>query len=106
MTLEARKPTAEKPGHRFVLNANFADVDTANYEALLISGERGPEYLRLAHQRLSGPSAGSGTGGCHFAEIAIVAAVTDGQYVAAPAWPAHLAWLSKFMYLMGTKITH
>ena len=33
---------SEKPGHRFTLNANFAD-----YDALLIPGGRAPEYLRL-----------------------------------------------------------
>src|SRR5512137_2018522 len=38
---------SEKPGHRFTLNAAFADVNPANYDALLISGGRAPEYLRL-----------------------------------------------------------
>ncbi len=44
--------------------------------------------------------------GAIFAEIAIDAAVTDGQYVTAPAWPAHPAWLAQFIALLGTKITH
>jgi protease I len=32
-----------------------------------------------------------------YAEIAIDGAVTDGNLVTAPAWPAHPAWLSQFM---------
>lgn len=42
------KTYSERPGHRFALNANFADVSTANYYALLLPGGRGPEYLRLS----------------------------------------------------------
>lgn len=38
---------SEKPGHRFTLNANFADARAADYDALLIPGGRAPEYLRL-----------------------------------------------------------
>lgn len=34
--------------------------------------------------------------GAEFANIAIDAAVTDGQFVTSPAWPAHPAWLSQF----------
>ncbi len=44
---EGAQTYSEKPGHRFALNANFSDVNTANYDALLIPGGRGPEYLRL-----------------------------------------------------------
>ncbi|MDO6564195.1 DJ-1/PfpI family protein [Amphritea sp. 1_MG-2023] len=35
-----------------------------------------------------------------FAEIAIDAAITDGNLVTAPAWPAHPAWLSQFIALL------
>ncbi|AHG22461.1 glutamine amidotransferase [Chania multitudinisentens RB-25] len=38
---------SEKPGHRFVLNADFAATRTEDYDALLIPGGRAPEYLRL-----------------------------------------------------------
>ncbi len=44
--------------------------------------------------------------GAEYADIAIDAAVTDGPFVTAPAWPAHPAWLSQFLALLGTKITH
>ncbi|MCM5695001.1 MULTISPECIES: DJ-1/PfpI family protein [unclassified Leclercia] len=43
---------SEKPGHRFVLNANFTGVKEADYDALLIPGGRAPEYLRLNEQVL------------------------------------------------------
>ena len=39
-----------------------------------------------------------------FAEIAIDAAVTDGNLVTAPAWPAHPAWISQFLKVLGTRI--
>jgi len=38
---------SEKPGHRFTLNATFADVNPANYDALMIAGGRAPEYIRM-----------------------------------------------------------
>jgi protease I len=41
----------------------------------------------------------------NYAEIAIDAAVTDGNLVTAPAWPAHPAWLSQFLVVLGTRIT-
>ena len=42
--------------------------------------------------------------GGEFAEIAVTDAVTDGQFVTAPAWPAHPAWLAQFVKLLGTEI--
>lgn len=39
--------------------------------------------------------------GATYAEIAIDAAVTDGNLVTAPAWPAHPAWLSQFNAVLG-----
>ena len=36
-----------------------------------------------------------------YAEIAIDAAITDGNLVTAPAWPAHPAWLSQFIALLN-----
>jgi protease I len=37
-------------------------------------------------------------------DIAIDQAYTDGNLVTAPAWPAHPAWLSQFLKVLGTKI--
>jgi protease I len=39
-----------------------------------------------------------------YADIAIDAAVTDGNLVTAPAWPAHPAWLMQFLTLVGLGI--
>lgn len=44
---EGAQTYSEKPGHRFTLNATLADVNPASYDALVISGGRAPEYLRL-----------------------------------------------------------
>ena len=42
--------------------------------------------------------------GGHYAEIEVTDAVTDGNLVSAPAWPAHPAWIAQFLALLGTKI--
>jgi len=39
-----------------------------------------------------------------YAEIAIDQAHTCGNLVTAPAWPAHPAWLSQFLRVLGTRI--
>jgi protease I len=36
--------------------------------------------------------------------LAMTEALTDGNLVTAPAWPAHPAWLAKFLVVLGTKI--
>jgi len=44
--------------------------------------------------------------GATFATIAIDAAVTDGNFVTAPAWPAHPAWIAQLLAALGTRIEH
>jgi len=44
--------------------------------------------------------------GAEFARIAIDQAVTDGNLVTAPAWPAHPAWLAQFLDVLGTRVVH
>ena len=44
---EGDQTYTEKPGHKFMLNADFAAVKSQDYDALLIPGGRAPEYLRL-----------------------------------------------------------
>jgi protease I len=44
---EGDQTYSEKPGHNFTLNATFADLKPADYDALVIPGGRAPEYLRL-----------------------------------------------------------
>lgn len=44
---EGHQTYTEKPGHRFALNASFAEVDPARYDALVIPGGRAPEYVRM-----------------------------------------------------------
>ena len=39
--------------------------------------------------------------GATYADIAVDAAVTDGNLVSAPAWPAHPAWLAQFNAVLG-----
>ena len=44
--------------------------------------------------------------GGEYADIAIDKAVVDGNFVTAPAWPAHADWLAKFLVVLGTRITN
>jgi protease I len=39
-----------------------------------------------------------------YAEVAMDQAHTCGKLVTAPAWPAHPAWLSQFLRVLGTRI--
>jgi protease I len=42
--------------------------------------------------------------GAEYVNIPVTDAMTEGNLVSAPAWPAHPAWMSQFMKLMGAKI--
>ncbi|GBL59679.1 MULTISPECIES: DJ-1/PfpI family protein [Pseudomonas] len=43
--------------------------------------------------------------GGEYVDIPVDAAHVDGNLVSAPAWPAHPAWLAKFLEVLGTKIS-
>src|SRR2546426_550394 len=117
---EGDQTYTEKRGHDFTLNATFADVRPERYDALMIAGGRAPEYLRLNEALLGTvrhffaedkPVAAICHGaqiltvaGAEYADIGIDQAVADGNLVTAPAWPAHPAWIAKFLQVLGTKI--
>ena len=44
---EGDQTYSEKPGHNFVLNATFSEIEPKNYDGLVVPGGRAPEYLRL-----------------------------------------------------------
>lgn len=39
-----------------------------------------------------------------FVNLAMTEAIADGNLVSGPAWPAHPAWLAKFLEVLGTRI--
>jgi protease I len=43
--------------------------------------------------------------GAEFMDIPVDKAVVDGNFVTAPAWPAHPEWLAKFLGVLGAKIS-
>lgn len=43
--------------------------------------------------------------GGEYVDIPVDAAHVEGNLVTAPAWPAHPAWLAKFLDVLGTKIS-
>lgn len=88
---EGDQTYTEKPGHRFTLNATFADVRPADYDALVLPGGRAPEYLRLNDQVLAlvrhfaeakKPIAAI----CHAAQLLAAAGVLTGR--SCSAYPA------------------
>lgn len=44
---EGAQTYSEKRGHNFTLNADFEKVKAEDYDALVLPGGRGPEYIRL-----------------------------------------------------------
>jgi protease I len=88
---EGQQTYSEKPGHRFTLNATFAEVKPDRYDALLIPGGRAPEYLRMNADaikfvqhfaREKKPIAAV----CHAAQLLAAADVIRGKRVS--AYPA------------------
>ena len=112
----------ELTGHRFGINASFDAARAADYDALVIPGGRAPEYLRLnpkvielvqAFDKARKPIAAICHGpqilaaaGAKFGTVTATAsnAVTDGNRVTAPAWPAHPEWMRQFLAVLGSKI--
>jgi len=88
---EGDQTYSEKPGHRFTLNATFADIKAENYDALVIPGGRAPEYLRLNPKVIeltqSFAKAGKPIAAiCHGAQILSAAGVLKGR--SCSAYPA------------------
>ncbi|RQP21983.1 DJ-1/PfpI family protein [Piscinibacter terrae] len=88
---EGAQTYSEKPGHRFTLNATFAEVKPQDYDALVVPGGRSPEYLRMNKQVISlvqhfsrenKPIAAI----CHGAQLLAAAGVLRGKRVS--AYPA------------------
>lgn len=88
---EGDQTYSEKRGHNFALNATFDDIRVEDYDALVIPGGRGPEYLRLNTQVLDmvrhffeadKPVAAV----CHGAQLLAAAKVLDGRTCS--AYPA------------------
>jgi protease I len=88
---EGDQTYSEKPGHRFTLNATFAEIKAEGYDALVIPGGRAPEYLRLNEKVLGmvrhfsqadKPIASL----CHGAQLLAAAGVLKGKVCS--AYPA------------------
>jgi protease I len=88
---EGDQTYTEKRGHDFALNATFADVKADQYDALVISGGRAPEYLRLDAKVLDvvrhfADRAKPIAAICHGAQVLTAANVVRGRRVS--AYPA------------------
>ncbi|MFN3308260.1 MAG: DJ-1/PfpI family protein [Anaerolineales bacterium] len=88
---EGDQTYSEKPGHNFALNATFDNINPEDYDALVISGGRAPEYIRLTPRVLeitrhffeaNKPVAAI----CHGAQVLTAAGVVKGRKVS--AYPA------------------
>jgi len=88
---EGHQTYSEKPGHRFTLNATFADIKPEDYDALVIPGGRAPEYLRLnpkvlEHVRHFFTAKKPVAAICHGAQLLAAAGVLEGRTCS--AYPA------------------
>jgi protease I len=88
---EGDQTYSEKPGHAFTLNATFAEVQPADYDALVLPGGRAPEYLRLNEQVLAAvrhfATAGKPIAAlCHGPQLLTAAGVLAGKRCS--AYPA------------------
>ncbi len=140
---EGDQTYSEKPGHNFMITADFDEISAEGYDALVIPGGRAPEYLRLNEKVLELVRAFNSDNKpiaaiCHGPQILVTAGVlqgkacsaypacgpdvvggggtwmannetftdahVDGNLVTAPAWPAHPAWIRKFLEVLGTEI--
>ncbi len=88
---EGDQTYSEKPGHNFMITADFATIDPEQFDALVIPGGRAPEYLRLNARVLeivrhfdknSKPIAAV----CHGPQILVAAGVLKGR--SCSAYPA------------------
>ncbi|MFM0478777.1 DJ-1/PfpI family protein [Paraburkholderia strydomiana] len=83
---EGDQTYTEKPGHLFILNATFDDVDVDDYDALMIVGGRAPEYLRLNERVVEIVQEFAGAGKliaavCHGAQLLAAADVIRGKRI-------------------------
>jgi len=65
-----------------------------------------PDHIQPLWTRVRGPGGSLTCTGCHADTAKLDQAVTDGNLVTAPAWPAHPAWLAQFLLALGTRIEH
>ena len=87
--------------------------DFANQQKPIAAICHGPQVLAAARvitgKRISCyPAVGPEVvlAGATYAEINIDDAVTDANFVTAPAWPAHPKWIAGFLAVLGTRIEH
>ncbi|WP_285907139.1 DJ-1/PfpI family protein [Pseudodesulfovibrio pelocollis] len=88
---EGHQTYSEKPGHNFLLNADFDTVDPASYDGLVIPGGRAPEYIRLNERVLEivrhFAKAGKPIAAvCHGPQVLVAAGVVKGK--SCTAYPA------------------
>ena len=88
---EGAQTYSEKPGHNFTLNASFDEARPEQYDALVIPGGRGPEYLRndaavLAAVRHFFDAGKPVAAVCHGAQLLAGAGVLKGRTCS--AYPA------------------
>ena len=96
------------------LNEQIAAVEAAVKEKAAALTEKPSVYYVMGIGEYGNWTSGEGSfinsviemAGGVYADIPVDQAITEGNLVSAPAWPAHPAWLAQFLALLGTRITH
>ncbi len=81
---EGHQTYTEKPGHNFVLNADFDAVNPDDYDALVVPGGRAPEYIRLYPRVIEivkafGAAKKPIAAICHGPQLLVAAGVVSGK---------------------------
>jgi protease I len=93
----------EKPGYTWPADVAFADVNPADYVALVIPGGGAPAGGALNGRRTAAYPALAPDVAAAGAEFVDSAAVVDGQMVSARAWPDRPAWMREFIQVLRPK---
>lgn len=85
---EGDQTYVERLGHGFVLNSNFDESKSCNYDGLYITGGRAPEYLRLNPKVINIVQEFNNSGKplasiCHGAQILTAADIVRGKKLTA-----------------------
>ncbi|XP_040372976.1 protein DJ-1 homolog D-like [Rosa chinensis] len=88
---EGDQTYSEKPGHNFILTANFETIDATRYDALVVPGGRAPEYLALNEKVIALVK--------HFMGARkLVASICQGRQILAAAGVLQVRAIYRFTY--------
>ncbi len=102
----ARIPAPERAGAGSWCVTSMPRASRSPRSAMAPSCWPPPAFCKGGRQRLSGRAPEVRLAGGEHVDLPPDQAHVDGHLVTAPAWPAHPAWLARFLEALGTRISH